>query len=151
MSTIKLRSISAAETYELRHRILRPHQTLNECVFPYDTAPGALHIGGFLGDQLIGVGSIVPDAREEASQPTSWRVRGVAVLEEVRGTGTGGKILQALINYARTQSLPAEMWGNGRANVKGFYERFGFVQEGKPFEMPGLGSHVYLVKILHPS
>jgi len=151
LSTIEIRSINVTETYDLRHRILRPHQALSECAYPYDTAPDALHIGGFLNGQLIGIGSILPDAREDASQPTSWRIRGMAVLEDIRGSGAGGKILQALFKYAHTQSLPAEIWCNGRVNVKGFYKHFGFVQEGDLFDVPGIGPHVLMSMILYPN
>jgi predicted GNAT family N-acyltransferase len=149
LSAIEIRPIRTAETYDLRHRILRPHQPLSACAYPCDTAPGALHIGSFLNEQLIGIGSILPDPRENTPLPTSWRIRGMAVQEDARGTGTGGKILQALIDYACTQPLPAEIWCNGRANVKGFYERFGFVQEGDLFDLPDIGPHVLLVKMLH--
>lgn len=151
LSTIETRPVRPADTYDLRHRILRPHQSLSACAYPYDTAPGALHIGGFLHWQLIGIGSLLPDPREGAPYPLSWRVRGMAVQEDVRGTGAGGKILQALIDAACTQSLPAEIWCNGRANVKGFYERFGFVQQGDLFDLPDIGPHVLLVKTLHPT
>jgi predicted GNAT family N-acyltransferase len=150
VSAIETRPIRATETYELRHRILRPHQPLSACAYPCDTAPGALHIGSFLNERLIGIGSLLPDPRDYAAHPTSWRLRGMAVQQDMRGTGAGGKILQALIDYARTQLLPAEIWCNGRANVKGFYERFGFVQEGDLFDLPDIGPHVLLVKMLHP-
>jgi hypothetical protein len=111
LSTIEIRPVRPADTYELRHRILRPHQSLSACAYPYDTA----------------------------------------VQEDVRGTGAGGKILQALIDAALTQSLPAEIWCNGRANVKGFYEHFGFVQEGDLFDLPDIGPHILLIKTLHPA
>ncbi|HEY3992966.1 MAG TPA: GNAT family N-acetyltransferase [Ktedonobacteraceae bacterium] len=151
MSTVEIRPISARETHDLRHRILRPHQSLTMCAFPYDTASGALHIGCFLNKQLLGIGSILPDPRENATQPTSWRIRGMAVLEEARGTGAGGKILQALIDYASSQQLPAEIWCNGRTHVQGFYEHFGFAQEGNLFDLPGIGPHVLMVKTLPAS
>ncbi len=151
MSTIETRPIRVAETYDLRHRILRPHEPRSLRAHASDTAPGALHIGGFLNGQLIGIGSIVPEPREHAPLPISWRVRGMAVLEDVRGMGAGGKILQALIDHASAQTLPAEIWCNGRNNVTGFYERFGFAQEGDIFDQPGTGLHVLLVKTLHLS
>ena len=148
MSIIETCPIRATETYDLRHRILRPHQTLSACAFPYDTAPGALHIGGFLNGQLIGIGSIVPEPRKNVTQPISWRIRGMAVQEDARGSGVGSTILQTLIEYVRTQPLPAEIWCYGRAHVKGFYERFGFVQEGDLFELPEAGSLALRVKML---
>ncbi|HEX7737499.1 MAG TPA: GNAT family N-acetyltransferase [Ktedonobacteraceae bacterium] len=150
MPTIELRPINASETHPLRQRILRPRQTLSECAYPYDTDPGALHIGCFLDEQLIGIGSILPDPREGTSQPASWRIRGMAVQQEMRGTGAGGKILQALIDYASALALPAEIWCNGRVNVQGFYKRFGFTQQGDLFDLPDIGPHVLMVKTLFP-
>ena len=147
MSITTIRPISDTETYDLRHRILRPQQALSECAYPCDKDPLTLHIGCFLNDTLIGIGSILPDPRENSIHLTGWRIRGMAVLADVRGTGAGGKILQALIDHVCTQPLPAEIWCNGRANVKGFYERFGFVQEGDPFELPGIGPHLLMVKM----
>ena len=151
MSTIETHPIRATETHDLRHRILRSHEPRSLRAHPSDTGPGALHIGSFLNGQLIGIGSIVPEPRDNAPLPTSWRVRGMAVLENMRGTGVGGKILQALIDHASAQALPAEIWCHGRANVQGFYERFGFVQEGDLFDQPGTGPHVLLVKTLPPA
>lgn len=148
MATIEIRPISAPETYQFRHQILRPHQPLSECVYHCDTAPGALHIGCFDDEQLIGVGSILPDPREDALQLTSWRVRGMAVLENARGTGAGGKILQALIDHARASSLPAEIWCNARANVTGFYEHFGFATKGEVFDLPDIGQHILMIQVL---
>jgi predicted GNAT family N-acyltransferase len=150
LSIIETHSISAPETRALRHSVLRPHRPLSECVYPYDTAPDALHIGCFLNEQLIGVGSILPDPRKDASQPTNWRIRGMAVQEEMRGSGMGGKILQALIDHASAQSLPAEIWCHARANARSFYIRFGFTQESDLFEVPYLGPYVLMVKTLHP-
>lgn len=150
MSTIKMRPISASETYDLRHRVLRPNQPFSTCLYPCDNELDALHVGCFLNEQLIGVGSILPDPRENALYPISWRVRGMAVVEEARGTGAGGKILQALLDHACSQQLPAEIWCNGRVNVKGYYARFGFKQEGEPFELPGTGPHLLMLKTLSP-
>jgi predicted GNAT family N-acyltransferase len=147
LSPIEIRPIRAADTFDLRQRILQPHDPLSLRA-PSDTAPSALHIGGFLHGRLIGIGSIVPEPRNDASQPLSWRIRGMAVEEDARGSGAGGKILQFLIDHASAHSLPAEIWCHGRANVKGFYEHFGFAQEGGLFERPGTGPHVLLVKTL---
>jgi GNAT superfamily N-acetyltransferase len=107
-----------------------------------------LHVGCFLDGWLIGVGSLIPEPRDHASQLTSWCVRGMAVLADARGIGAGGKILQALIDYASTQSLPAEIWCHGRVSAQGFYERFGFAQEGDLYERPGTGLHALMVKTL---
>ncbi|MGH2481987.1 MAG: GNAT family N-acetyltransferase, partial [Ktedonobacteraceae bacterium] len=120
-----VRSIPAEETYSLRHRILRPTQLLAECAYPEDKAEHTYHAGYYRDQQLLGVGTIFRAARPESTLPTVWRIRGMAVSEEAQGLGIGGKVLSALLAYAASQGMPAEVWCNGRANVQGFYERFG--------------------------
>ncbi len=138
--------ISAAETYPVRHRILRPHQTFEECAYPLDEAPDSYHVGYYLNRELIGVGSVMYEPLYDTKQLNSWRIRGMAVSEHVRGKGVGGEILQELISYAASHGLPGEVWCNGRVTVKGFYVRFGFVQQGDIFNVPGVGPHVLFVR-----
>jgi predicted GNAT family N-acyltransferase len=150
LPALETRPIRATETHKLRHLVLRPQEPLSSCIYPHDTELDTLHIGGFLDGELIGVGSILPEARQHASQPIGWRIRGMAVRDDARRTGAGSKILQALIDYAGVHTLPAEIWCNGRTHVLSFYARFGFAQEGDSFDIPGTGPHVLLIKTLLP-
>jgi GNAT superfamily N-acetyltransferase len=145
--TIEIRPIRAADTFDLRQRVLRPTDPLSLHNLT-DTRPGALHVGCFLNGHLVGIGSIVPEPRPSPAPPTSWRVRGMAVVEEARGIGAGGMILRALIDHASAQPLPAEIWCHGRVSARGFYERFGFAQEGVFYDRPGTGPHALMVKTL---
>jgi len=145
---LQIQPITAEETYELRHQILRPNQPVEECAFALDRAPGSLHIGCFLDGKLVGVGTIFREGRDASTHGNVWRIRGMAVLAEVRGMGAGGRILQALIDHATSHGLPGEIWCNGRANVRGYYERYGFVQQGDIFDTPYTGPHALMVRAL---
>lgn len=143
-----VQSIPAEETYTLRHRILRPTQSLAACAYPQDRAEYTYHAGYYLNGELLGVGTIFREARPESTLPLVWRVRGMAVAEEARGQGVGGKVLAALLAYAASQGTPAEVWLNGRANVQGFYERAGFQRKGEVFDLPPIGPHVFMSRVL---
>src|SRR2546427_5090113 len=91
--TENIRPISAEETYPLRHRILRPNQTLADCMFPLDKAPDSHHIGYFLNRELAGVGTIFREAEDGSTDKNVWRIRGMAVSTNIQGRGIGGKIL----------------------------------------------------------
>ncbi|SRR5579884_2406761 len=137
-----IHSITAEETYPLRHQILRPEQTLTDCMYPLDKAPASRHIGYFLNGELIGVGTIHREAQDGSTDRNVWRIRGMAVARNIQGRGVGGKILKGLISYAASQGLPGEIWCNGRTTVEGFYRRFGFVQAGAIFDVPFIGPHM---------
>ncbi|GCE24620.1 hypothetical protein KDA_01040 [Dictyobacter alpinus] len=105
-------------------------------------------MGAFLQQDLIGVGSLFREAQDGSTNSTSWRIRGMAVLDSAQGQGVGGHILQTLINYASKQELPCAIWCNGRSTAQGFYTRFGFTQHGPIFDLPPIGPHVLLVKTI---
>lgn len=151
LSTINYHAINAKETYALRHQILRPYQTLADCAYPLDDEATSYHVGAWLEQDLIGVGSLLREAQDGTTDNNSWRIRGMAVLDTARGHGVGGHILQALIDYASSQAKPGNIWCNGRTTVQGFYEHFGFVQHGPIFNLPAIGPHVLLIKTIPAS
>lgn len=147
--TGKVQVISAELTYPLRHRILRPTQKPEDCEYPLDQAPSSFHVGYVIADRVVGVGSIFQESPEGDVTSSSWRIRGMAVDENVRGRGIGGQVLTALIAYAMEQSAEGEIWCNGRTSVQAFYERNGFQQIGEVFDLPPIGPHVVLKRTYH--
>ena len=89
--------IDAAATRALRQAILRPAEPIEKLAWPGDDAPRTLHLGSFVAGKLVAVATIIEDPEPGDRSPVSakrpWRVRGMATLGEVRGTGHGGKLL----------------------------------------------------------
>ena len=144
-----IRAITAAETYPLRQQILRPHQTLAEVGFDGDDDPSAAHFGAFAGEVLVGIASVLEQARPGAAPPAEgvWRVRGMATLPEVRGGGYGAKLLDACLEHARAHG-GTTAWCNARVPAVDFYSRAGFRAEGGVFELPDIGPHVVMTRSL---
>ncbi|MEO0324840.1 MAG: GNAT family N-acetyltransferase, partial [Myxococcota bacterium] len=131
------------DTHALRHRVLRPHQTLADCAYPGDAVPGAFHTGVRLGERgpLVAVGSISPE-RDASGRAEfgDWRIRGMAVDPAHRGAGHGRRVLDALVAHARDAGGVAP-WCNARERALSFYERAGFRVYGERFDVPGIGPH----------
>ncbi|MEE8526261.1 MAG: GNAT family N-acetyltransferase [Thermoanaerobaculia bacterium] len=143
---MKIQRITAAEARPLRHRVLRPHQPLDACVYPDDDHPDSGHFGVLLDDELVGAASIYQQS-DAGDDPAAWRIRGMVNLEEVRGRGYGGALLEACLRHAADHG-GRRVWCNGRSTVAGFYERFGFSVKGEEFDIPGLGPHLVMEKML---
>ena len=141
-----VRQITAEETRPVRHAILRPSQPLSQCVYPLDAETRTGHFGAFREGELVGVASIFQQA-EEGEDSTAWRIRGMATLEEVRGDGFGGALLEACLRHAAGLG-GRKVWCNGRTMVVGFYGRHGFAVRGEEFDLPGLGPHVVMERML---
>lgn len=142
--------VKAADCLPLRERILRPGQAPSAYTYAQDDDPRALHFGVRAGKQLVGVASLLPEPRGDAYPggpgPEGWRLRGMAVEEERRGTGLGRMLLQAV--QAVVQQRGGGLWFTARVKVRPFYERYGCVALGEVFELPGGGPHV--VMTWHP-
>ena len=78
--TTSIRAIESSETLDLRHRILRPNQSLEHCAYPLDDDAETLHLGCFMAGDLVGIASLFHEPQPGQQNPRSWRVRGMAVL-----------------------------------------------------------------------
>lgn len=145
--------ISAADCRDLRHRVLRPNQPPEACVYPLDEAPGTLHLGyRDDGGAIIGIASVFHEAPPESEARNAWRIRGMAVDPVCQGRGIGAALLKGLIDYATAQQdsggPPGLLWCNGRTTVEPFYLAQGFQRVGDVFDLPPIGPHVVLERSL---
>lgn len=143
---IIVRRVTANDVYPLRHRVLRPHQTLAECVWAQDTDPDTAHFAAYINDQIIGVASIAISPRENDPQNT-WRLRGMATVPELQSKGVGGKVLLACLEHAK-KCGGVLMWCNARTGALTFYRRHGFETVGDEFDIKGIGPHYVMVRSL---
>jgi predicted GNAT family N-acyltransferase len=146
-----IRPITAAEARPLRHAVLRPGEPAEQIVFPGDDDPRAWHLGAFRDGRLVGIASIyvepMPDVLDAA--PTDWRLRGMATAAEVRGAGLGGELLAACIEHVRDAG-GTRLWCNARTPAAGFYKRYRFTTHGEEFDIPGIGPHYRMSRIIDP-
>jgi ribosomal protein S18 acetylase RimI-like enzyme len=72
-----------------------------------------------------------------------WRLRGMATLDEIRGTGAGNALARTALTHAVLAGA-ATVWCNARTSVAGFYRKHGFHVLGQEFELPGIGPHYFM-------
>ena len=107
---IEILPIEPSLTLELRHTVLRPHQSREECVYPGDESPSSFHLGAYVNGQLQGVLSCFQEASTE-HQPAEvaalacMRIRGVAVAPSAQGMGLGRKLMDGCLREAPNLSL----------------------------------------------
>jgi uncharacterized OsmC-like protein/predicted GNAT family N-acyltransferase len=140
-----VRPVAAAETRELRRRILRPHQTLDELVVPGEDHPDAGWFGVVKDGELVGSAGVFPEPSPDAPDEPAWRLRAMAVEEPVRGTGLGAWLLDACLDHVAAKG-PAPVWASVRESAVGFYERHGFTTVSERWDDPELGPHVRMAR-----
>lgn len=105
--------------YDLRWRILREPWSQMRGQERDQHETGAIHLGAWLGDRLVGVGRLHFISREEA------QIRYMAVELEMQGRGIGGRILEELERRAREAGARRVVL-NARDRAVDFYRQHGY-------------------------
>ncbi|MBT2573866.1 GNAT family N-acetyltransferase [Bacillus sp. ISL-51] len=144
---LEVKSITAEDTYNIRHKILRPHQTIEDCKYDQDNMAGAFHLGAFFEGTLISIASFYPQEQKTLKETPAYQLRGMATLPEYR-TQKAGSTLIAYAERTLTDMGAALVWCNARYHVKGYYEKLGWKSIGETFDIPGIGPHLIMYKKL---
>lgn len=141
-----IKRISRAETQPLRSRVLRNNKPPEECVLPTDDNQGIFHLGYFLDDRLICIGTFFPEDYPE-KRLNGFRLRGMATDPDFAGKGYGAQLINFAINELRSAEA-AYIWCNARAAATGFYTRLGFEVISEEFDIPGIGPHFDMLRYI---
>lgn len=139
--------IRPEETWSLRHRVLRPHQTLADCDYPGDRDPANFHLGvldtATAPPAVVCVGTFHAERSHELPGTRHYRLRGMATEPLLRGQGLGAMLLRDA--FTRLKGLGAEwLWCHAREGAIPFYTKLGFTGHGELFEVPGIGRHLVM-------
>ncbi|MCA0972743.1 GNAT family N-acetyltransferase [Halobacillus litoralis] len=142
---MEIKTIDAKDTLTLRHDILRPNQSLDDCHYPNDEENDTFHLGVFKDGQLISIGSFYAEHHPDIPDGKSFRLRGMATLPEYRGKGAGTKIISKAMEILGEKNADI-LWCNARMSAQGYYDHLGFMQAGDVFDLPPIGPHVVSYK-----
>lgn len=135
---IKIKNISAQETYEIRLSVLR-----NNIDLPYkfegDEEGSTFHLGAFYEKKLVGIATFMK-SNLEAFDVEQYQLRGMATLPEVRGMGAGKKLINKALEILEEREITV-LWCNARKEALGFYESLGFKITGEEFQVSKVGAH----------
>lgn len=140
MADVRICEVPIAMTRVLRQSILRPHETIEQLAA--QEPANAFAAGGFDGERLIAVGIVAP-----SGEPGRWRVRGMATAPGERSRGVGRGVLDALLEHARANG-GTHVWCNARVPARSFYERARFYACSEVFDVPPIGPHLVMERVL---
>lgn len=146
---LDIQLIEVEMTYSLRHQVLRPHQSIQECMYDTDHAEGASHVGAFdCRGKLVSIASFYIDNHPDFAAEKQYRLRGMATLEEFRGQGAGAAIVRYAEEKLQEQGFQL-LWCMARTSAQGYYRKLGFETHGEVFDYPPIGPHIVMYKKLN--
>jgi GNAT superfamily N-acetyltransferase len=143
---VEVRPVAAVDTRALRLEVLRPGQPPEVAVYPGDDDPTTRHFGAFVAGRLVGIASLYAEARAGGGSP-GWRLRGMATEPTARRQGIGAALLAACVGHVVGEG-GGELWANARLGALDFYVRAGFEVVSDRFDVPGIGPHVVVRRLL---
>lgn len=146
MIEIAIKMITAAETYDVRHPVLRKNRPLSSCGMEGDDNSSTIHWGAYSENALVGVVSLF-STPDHFKTKICKQVRGMAVLPSYRGKGIGKQLLKNLEDFAQ-KNRTNYLWMNAREKSIAFYQHLGYLKKGEMFEIEPIGTHRYLYKLL---
>jgi thiamine transport system ATP-binding protein len=143
-------TLSAAETHDLRRRVLRDDDPAATVAFDGDDDPATVHLGvRDPSGRLVAVSTWRPTPGPVHPAPTDRQLRGMAVDDGLRGTGIGATLLAAGVQRAFDDGAPA-VWANARDTALDFYRRHGFDVIGDGFVDPVTGLPHHRIRLPRP-
>lgn len=123
--------------------MLRPHGTLEDCIFRGDTDEMTFHLGAFVDKKLVSVASFYFENSPKFQDQYQYRLRGMATLPEYQGQGLSSALLKTAFPVIK-QNQCTLLWCNAREKAIGYYEKVGFVPHGELFSVPQIGKHILM-------
>jgi GNAT superfamily N-acetyltransferase len=144
-----LQFISTKDTLALRHRVLKPHLTIENCRLDEDDLATTFHYGLFLKTELIVIATMIREEHPNFKVQTPYRLRGMATDKNFQNQGFGKKLLSTAIENLEERGCDF-LWFNARQIAFPFYQSLGFQFHGPPFEIENIGLHKVMYKPLIP-
>lgn len=121
--------IGAAETHDLRRRVLRQGTASDVVTFEGDELDSTFHLGAWDAGRLVGISSWMLRAYPDRPAAVAYQLRGMATEPHHQAGGIGSALLAA--GLARCLEQGASLvWARARDSALGFYVRHGFETVG---------------------
>jgi GNAT superfamily N-acetyltransferase len=150
--SFEIREVSTVDTFALRHSVLRPHQSIDDCQYPGDNETTTFHVGAVKDKTIIGIATVLRDVEsryQKFDSEQQMRLRGMAVAPDQQGQGIGRAILNSCLEIAQQRDCRV-FWCNARLIAVDFYLAAGFqILNDETFEIEGIGPHHVMFKKLN--
>jgi len=142
---MKIKEITAEQTYELRKIELRKNMSLSS-QFRGDLDADTFHLGLFINNEIVSIVSFMRSDYKEFTEK-QFQLRGMATKENYQGKGFGKMLITKSEELLKEKEVII-VWCNARIVALDFYKKQGFKIIGKEFDIPQIGGHFVMYKKL---
>lgn len=137
---MEIRHLNVEDIKAIRHQVLWPHLTEENCAIDADFLSDTFHLGVIKNGLVIATSTFVKESNSKFKSENQYRLRAMATLPDYRKLGIGKEIIMTGIDYLKNQKMDI-LWCDARIFATGFYKKIGFNSIGKTYEKPNVGPH----------
>ncbi len=147
MKASKALQLKPEEIQQLRNEVLWPHKTFENCILETDRLSTTFHFGIQIEGLTVATVTLQHEKSHRLQQAKQYRLRAMAVREGYRGQGFGDAIVEAGLNHLRDLGVEV-VWCDARVAALNFYRRLHFNELEEEYEIPIIGMHRFMWKVL---
>lgn len=142
---IKFQQIKAEDTYEIRKEELRKGMDLSS-QFTGDMESGTMHFGLIYKDELVSIVSFMKSKYKDF-EGEHYQLRGMATQDRFQGKGFGKILMERSEELLKRKGISI-IWCNARVVALDFYKKIGYKITGNEFDIPPIGGHFVMYKVI---
>jgi ribosomal protein S18 acetylase RimI-like enzyme len=146
-SNIQAQMLLPEEIQQLRNEVLWPHKSFEQCILETDRLSTTFHFGVQIEGLTVATVTFQQEKNQRLQQEKQYRLRAMAVREGYRGQGFGDAIVEAGLNHLRELGVEV-VWCDARVAALNFYRRLHFNELEEEYEIPIIGMHRFMWKVL---
>jgi ribosomal protein S18 acetylase RimI-like enzyme len=145
---LRVSQILPEQTRALRHLVLWPHiEKSEDCVIDIDTREDAIHLAAFDGERIVSIGSLFQMDSAKIDFKQQYRLRAMATHPDYRGMNAGRILVEYALDHLNTRGVQV-LWCDAREIAVGFYESIGFEKLPEKYDIPKIGPHYFMWKVI---
>ena len=135
------------EIQQLRNEVLWPHKTFENCILETDRLSTTFHFGIQEDGLTVATVTLQQEKTVTLQQEKQYRLRAMAVREGYRGQGFGEAIVESGLSHLRELGVEV-VWCDARVAALNFYRRLQFEELEEEYDIPIIGLHRFMWKVL---
>ncbi len=145
---LQLDSKNLKNLHSLRAEVLRPGLPIKSSYYSEDTHQSTIHLAFKASDnQLCSIATFIKESSPLFAEEHQYRLRGMATAKDHRKRGLGSSLLHEAFNILKEKEVNI-LWCNARVLAISFYKKLGFETIGEQFDIPRIGPHFVMKKLL---
>ena len=143
---MKIKKITAKQTYELKHPLLRKGQPINTCHLGLDNDSKSIHLDAYFETQLVEVLCAFNKSCPGYESKNGIQLIAMAVHPPFQGKGIASQLIKKGFLSVRKTLTIHHIWLNARIVAKNFYLKNNFKPISSVFEINSIGLHQRFIK-----